>query len=211
MSNQPFTVLVEGNIGAGKTTFLNHFRKFEDVCVLPEPLQKWQNVKGVNLLVSGTKDFPNYLSWKVLFSSFSSQLSGFAVHRSSEMGSVFSNVCDVDHVRSSHSTNRPNGEVNGTVAVQCQVCYVFYLANQFNHQRYLISFFRNCFTEAMVNSGVLDRGMYNVLDAWYKHIDETYDLQTDLIGKVLKLWKRWKHLNLSTSFQPQYTYALLPK
>lgn len=52
LKDQPFTVLVEGNIGAGKTTFLNHFRKFDDICLHTEPVDKWRNVQGVNLLVS---------------------------------------------------------------------------------------------------------------------------------------------------------------
>jgi len=50
--NRPFTVIVEGNIGSGKTTFLNHFAKFKDVEVLQEPVNKWRNVQGHNLLVS---------------------------------------------------------------------------------------------------------------------------------------------------------------
>lgn len=45
-----FTVCVEGNIGSGKSTLLNHFSKFTDVEVFQEPVQKWQNVKGNNLL-----------------------------------------------------------------------------------------------------------------------------------------------------------------
>lgn len=50
---QPFTVLIEGNIGSGKTTFLNHFQQFQDrVCLITEPVEKWRNVRGVNLLVS---------------------------------------------------------------------------------------------------------------------------------------------------------------
>lgn len=48
--------MVEGNIGAGKTTFLNHFRKFDDVCLHTEPVNKWRNVQGINLLVSGTNE-----------------------------------------------------------------------------------------------------------------------------------------------------------
>uniref|UniRef100_A0A1I8PES5 Deoxynucleoside kinase domain-containing protein n=1 Tax=Stomoxys calcitrans TaxID=35570 RepID=A0A1I8PES5_STOCA len=48
---QPFTVLIEGNIGSGKTTFLNHFQKFQEkICLITEPVEKWRNVRGVNLL-----------------------------------------------------------------------------------------------------------------------------------------------------------------
>lgn len=48
---QPFTVFIEGNIGSGKTTFLNHFKKHEGVCLQTEPVDKWRNLGGVNLLV----------------------------------------------------------------------------------------------------------------------------------------------------------------
>lgn len=48
---QPFTVFIEGNIGSGKTTFLNYFKKFDEVCLQAEPVEKWRDVAGVNLLV----------------------------------------------------------------------------------------------------------------------------------------------------------------
>lgn len=47
---KPFTVLVEGNIGSGKSTFLSYFSKFNYVTILKEPVHKWRNVKGQNLL-----------------------------------------------------------------------------------------------------------------------------------------------------------------
>ncbi|KAI4503896.1 hypothetical protein M0802_001299 [Mischocyttarus mexicanus] len=47
---RPFTVCVEGNIGSGKTTFLNHFKNFDNMEVLQEPVELWRNVSGVNLL-----------------------------------------------------------------------------------------------------------------------------------------------------------------
>ena len=48
---RPFTVCVEGNIGCGKTTFLEHFSQFEkQVEVLTEPVDRWRNVNGHNLL-----------------------------------------------------------------------------------------------------------------------------------------------------------------
>lgn len=48
---KPFTVFVEGNIGSGKTTFLEHFRQFEDITLLTEPVEEWRDLKGYNLLV----------------------------------------------------------------------------------------------------------------------------------------------------------------
>ncbi|KAK4036583.1 hypothetical protein OUZ56_028629 [Daphnia magna] len=48
--SKPFTVVVEGNIGSGKTTLLNYFSKFSDVEVLQEPVEKWRDVQGHNLL-----------------------------------------------------------------------------------------------------------------------------------------------------------------
>ena len=50
--NKPFTVVIEGNIGSGKTTLLNYFSKYRDVEVLQEPVDKWRNVDGHNLLVN---------------------------------------------------------------------------------------------------------------------------------------------------------------
>lgn len=48
-NDRPFTVIVEGNIGSGKTTFLNHFQKYNNVCVLSEPINKWRDCDGHNL------------------------------------------------------------------------------------------------------------------------------------------------------------------
>lgn len=47
-----YHVLVEGNIAVGKSTFINHLRKQlgENAEILFEPLDKWTNLKGANLL-----------------------------------------------------------------------------------------------------------------------------------------------------------------
>lgn len=50
-ARKPFTVLVEGNIGCGKSTLLNYFSKHSsEVTVLEEPVEKWRNFHGRNLL-----------------------------------------------------------------------------------------------------------------------------------------------------------------
>ena len=63
-----FTVLVEGNIGCGKTTFLQHFSQFLDkIDVLYEPVDRWRNVNGYNLL--GLM-YDNPSRWSFPFHSF---------------------------------------------------------------------------------------------------------------------------------------------
>ena len=46
----PFTLFVEGNVGSGKTSFLNYFKKFDEFLVLEEPIDQWKNLHGCNLL-----------------------------------------------------------------------------------------------------------------------------------------------------------------
>ena len=48
---RPFTVLVEGNIGSGKSTYLKHFTKYQDsINIVTEPVEKWRNLNSHNLL-----------------------------------------------------------------------------------------------------------------------------------------------------------------
>lgn len=53
-SSRPFTVVVEGNIGSGKTTFITHFNKFGNVALFSEPIDMWRDCEGHNLLASST-------------------------------------------------------------------------------------------------------------------------------------------------------------
>lgn len=43
-------IIIEGNVGAGKTTFLNFLEKNSDYRVIQEPVSLWQNVGGHDLL-----------------------------------------------------------------------------------------------------------------------------------------------------------------
>lgn len=52
VNNQAITICVEGNIGSGKTTLLNELALHPDIEVFEEPVEKWRNVRGNNLLVS---------------------------------------------------------------------------------------------------------------------------------------------------------------
>lgn len=52
-SSKPlYTVFVEGNVGSGKTTFLEQFADCPNVYLAKEPVHEWQNVRGHNFLVS---------------------------------------------------------------------------------------------------------------------------------------------------------------
>lgn len=60
------TICVEGNIGCGKTTFLDFFRqRFQaagepDPGIIAEPVEKWRNVEGENLFQYLYKDPARY-------------------------------------------------------------------------------------------------------------------------------------------------------
>jgi hypothetical protein len=57
--SRPFTIVVEGNIGSGKSTFLSQFSHLNNVDVLMEPIEKWCNVDGRhNLLQVDTNRTP---------------------------------------------------------------------------------------------------------------------------------------------------------
>ncbi|KAJ8983330.1 hypothetical protein NQ317_010869 [Molorchus minor] len=64
---RPYTVAVEGNIGSGKTTFLNYFNKHENVSIFTEPVELWRNCNGYNLL--GLM-YENPHEWSFTFQSY---------------------------------------------------------------------------------------------------------------------------------------------
>ena len=109
--SQPFTVLIEGNIGSGKTTFLNHFQQYEDdICLITEPVEKWRNVgDGNNLLVSiflfaafPPKMFSFVLALIYVYSIFSI---GTYVQRTWPLGNALSILCYTDNATKSYAAN----------------------------------------------------------------------------------------------------------
>lgn len=60
-------IIVEGNIGAGKSTFLNHMERYTNVQVFPEPLEKWKNFNGNNLLALM---YANTEKWAYTFQNY---------------------------------------------------------------------------------------------------------------------------------------------
>lgn len=49
-NTQPALVFIEGNIGAGKSTFIKVLQQYLPIVVSLEPCDEWQNVAGHNLL-----------------------------------------------------------------------------------------------------------------------------------------------------------------
>ena len=64
----PYTIVIEGNIGSGKTTFLEHFLKnHASKQIIGEPVEKWQNCQGHNLLKLMYED---PVKWGMLFQTY---------------------------------------------------------------------------------------------------------------------------------------------
>lgn len=130
----PFTVFVEGNIGSGKTTFLNHFKQFSDVCLMTEPVENWRNLNGVNLL---DLMYKNPDVWAMTFQNY--------------------------------------------VTLTMLKNHIKQTDKQVKLMERSIFSARNCFVEKMLSSGMIQPGMYHVLQEWYDFIYEHHKIQCDLI------------------------------
>ena len=49
-AKRPFTIIVEGAIGAGKSTLVDVFENYKGIMTIQEPVEKWRDVNGTNLL-----------------------------------------------------------------------------------------------------------------------------------------------------------------
>ena len=47
---KPFTIFAEGIVGTGKSTFLKAFEKYPMMDILPEPVSKWMDLNGTDML-----------------------------------------------------------------------------------------------------------------------------------------------------------------
>ncbi|XP_072013539.1 thymidine kinase 2, mitochondrial-like isoform X2 [Amphiura filiformis] len=77
MNGRKIKVAVEGNIGSGKSTLLKYFNAQDGVQVVMEPVQKWRDNKGCNMLDLTYRD-PS--RWSFTFQSFA-QLTMLEQHR----------------------------------------------------------------------------------------------------------------------------------
>jgi len=49
-TNKPYTILVEGTTGSGKSTLVNILAQLHSLMAIPEPVDQWQHVNGTNML-----------------------------------------------------------------------------------------------------------------------------------------------------------------
>lgn len=68
-SQKPALVFIEGNIGAGKSTFVKVLQKYIPAVITLEPCDEWQNVSGYNLLEAFYSDTTR---WAPLFQIYAS-------------------------------------------------------------------------------------------------------------------------------------------
>lgn len=61
------TIIIEGNIGAGKTTLTSWLSNNTDYLIIPEPLEKWHCLNGFNLLKAY---YENQEQWAMTFQSY---------------------------------------------------------------------------------------------------------------------------------------------
>lgn len=83
-NKKKFTVCVEGNIGSGKSTFLEHFKKSKSVELHMEPVELWKSVRGHNTLDLMYKDTER---WSLTFQSYV-QLTMLQIHTKRQIAPV---------------------------------------------------------------------------------------------------------------------------
>ncbi|XP_033626616.1 thymidine kinase 2, mitochondrial-like [Asterias rubens] len=76
-SQRPKTIVIEGNIGSGKSTLLKYFGQIDDFEVFPEPVEKWRDNRGENMLDLFYQD-PS--RWSFAFESYA-QFTLLQVHQ----------------------------------------------------------------------------------------------------------------------------------
>ena len=107
--DRPHTIICEGNIGSGKSTFLQQFASESGpntpIETFPEPVNKWRDIKGHNILALM---YENPRRWSLTFQTYA-QLTMLNLHTQKTMvpgaikvmeRSIFSaKYCFIEHQR----------------------------------------------------------------------------------------------------------------
>ncbi|CAB3386189.1 Hypothetical predicted protein [Cloeon dipterum] len=153
---RPYRVSVEGNIGSGKSTFLSYFERFSEVEIYLEPLDRWRDVQGYNVLDLLYSDLTK---WNLTFQHMV-QLSRVNIQTSTSSKTV-------QMFERSVQNNR----------------FIFFL---FNFDPKMTNFWiRYCFGEMAYKGGLLSDVEYTIFDKWYSWVSDNTDIGLDLIGLFL--------------------------
>nr|XP_022297583.1 thymidine kinase 2, mitochondrial-like isoform X2 [Crassostrea virginica] len=64
---ESLTVCVEGNIASGKTTFIEHFKNNENIEAIEEPVERWRDLHGYNIM---DKFYDDPSRWSMTFENY---------------------------------------------------------------------------------------------------------------------------------------------
>lgn len=123
-SHAPYTVFIEGNVGSGKTTFLEQFSDCPDVFMAKEPVHKWQDVCGHNFLVSVAVKIGNRVYFSILLTSIRFRLctgSDVSGSETLELCVPVDRAEDYVGIAPSPTRTRAKHQNYGTVNIQRQV------------------------------------------------------------------------------------------
>uniref|UniRef100_A0A3B5M613 Deoxynucleoside kinase domain-containing protein n=1 Tax=Xiphophorus couchianus TaxID=32473 RepID=A0A3B5M613_9TELE len=87
-------ICVEGNIASGKTTCLDYFLNTSNIQVLTEPVSKWRNVRGHNLLALMYQDPQR---WGISLQTYI-QLTMLDKHLSAMVSSLLRSIFSAKHI-----------------------------------------------------------------------------------------------------------------
>ncbi len=158
---RPYTVLVEGNVGSGKSTFVDILASRDSrILPVPEPVEVWQNFSGtgVNLLDLMFRDGKRYSGAFQLASTYSRYNSGLVLKHSKC-------ICSLLRLKVA-------SELSESKAVRIMERSIF-------SERY-------CFLE-MMRRGPLSSAEYALMDRWFHFAIHHFHqfVQPDVLGKFI--------------------------
>ena len=139
----------------GKTTFLGHFAKFDNVCVLTEPVEEWRNLKYNKIHVVCI--LMVFILLKYTFSGVN--LLHLMYQQPERFAMPFQSYAVLTMLKL-HNKQTPK--------------LVKIIERSIFSGRY-------CFVEEMLANGMIHEGMYRVLEEWYEFINEHHKIHCDLI------------------------------